>query len=661
MKENHNESDEEFEEVKEDEEEWKQKLRKRDLQRVDHSTINYMPFRKDFYIEVPEIAKMPSEQVELLLQSLDNIKVKGKNCPRPIKGFHQCGLNDKILETLKKHNYETPTPIQAQAIPTIMSGRDVIGIAKTGSGKTLAFLLPMLRHILDQPLPKPGEGPIGIIMAPTRELAVQIHAELRRFCKKVGIKSVCIFGGSGISHQIGDLKRGAAVAVCTPGRMIDILCTNAGRVTNLKRVTYLVLDEADRMFDMGFEPQIMRIIDNIRPDRQTVMFSATFPKQVETLARKILKRPVEIVVGGVSVVCSDVTQIIEVRSEESKFARLLQLLGEWNTKGSILIFVNQQDDCDTIFRKLINAGYQCCSLHGGKDQMDRASTITDFKSQIYPVMVATSVAARGLDVPSLVLVINYEVPNHYEDYVHRCGRTGRAGRAGTAVTFIAPEQEQFAQDLRKALKLSKVDIPVDLQKLVDSHTAKVAAGKATQHGTGFGGSGYKFDEAEAQAKKVAEKLQKKADGEDEDEDEEEQVESEEEAPPPRHQPVNPDNPDKIDIWSIINKNHPGVIEQAGHFYEEVEINDYPQQARWKVTHKDALLPIIEFTECAITTRGTYVPAGKSPAPGERKLYLYIEGPDKRSVLSAKSSIKQMLKEAAATALPEPTFSGKYTV
>jgi len=500
-------SDDEYEGLDSDDEEWKQKIRKRELQRVDHSTINYMEFRKDFYIEVPEIAKLSKSEVKEYRSSLGNIRIRGKKCPRPIKGFHQCGLSDRILETLKKHAYTKPTPIQAQAIPAIMSGRDVIGIAKTGSGKTLAFLLPMLRHILDQPLPTNGEGPIGIIMAPTRELAVQIHLELRRISKHLGIKSVCIFGGSGISHQIGDLKRGAAVAVCTPGRMIDILCTNAGRVTNLRRVTYLVLDEADRMFDMGFEPQIMRIIDNIRPDRQTVMFSATFPRQVEAAARKILKRPIiEIIVGGVSVVCSDVKQIVEVRSPATRFARLLQILGEWNDKGSILIFVNQQDECDNIFRRLCQVGHKCSTLHGGKDQMDRASTIADFKSEQVPIMVATSVAARGLDVQSLNLVINYSVPNHYEDYVHRCGRTGRAGRAGTAITFISEEEEQFAPDLEKALRDSGRDVPDELKKLSENYLYKVNIGDAEKHGSGFGGSGYKFDEAEAQAKKKTRKI-----------------------------------------------------------------------------------------------------------------------------------------------------------
>ena len=210
-----------------------------------------------------------------------------------------------------------------------MSGRDVIGVAKTGSGKTVAFLLPMLRHIKDQRPLTSGEGPIGLIMTPTRELAVQIYNECRRFTKHLNLKVVCAYGGSPIKDNIAELKRGPEIVVCTPGRMIDVLCANSGRVTNLRRVTYLVLDEADRMFDLGFEPQVMKIVNNVRPSRQTVMFSATFPRQMEALARKILKRPLEITVGEKSVVASDITQVVEVLEEDAKFARLLGILGTW--------------------------------------------------------------------------------------------------------------------------------------------------------------------------------------------------------------------------------------------------------------------------------------------------------------------------------------------
>lgn len=231
-----------------------------------------------------------------------------------------------------------------------MSGRDVIGVASTGSGKTLAFLLPLLRHILDQPVLGDGEGPIGLIMAPARELAVQIYNESKKFTKALGLRVTAVYGGAGVADQIADLKRGAEIVVCTPGRMIDILTMQAGKLVSLDRVSFVVLDEADRMFDMGFEPQIKMIMQNVRPDRQTALFSATFPRTVETLAKKVLHMPLEIIVGGRSVASSSITQHVEIRDDDDKFMRLLQLLGVWYEKGNILVFVDTQSKCDTLFQ-----------------------------------------------------------------------------------------------------------------------------------------------------------------------------------------------------------------------------------------------------------------------------------------------------------------------
>lgn len=392
---------------------------KRELAKVDHSTTEYMPLRKSFYVEVPEISRMTQEEVDLYKEELEGIRVKGKGCPKPIKSWAQCGVTKKELEILKKLGYEKPTPIQCQAIPAIMSGRDLIGIAKTGSGKTLAFLLPMFRHILDQPPLADGDGPIALILTPTRELCMQIGRDSKKFTKPLGLSHVCVYGGTEISKQIAELKRGAEIIVCTPGRMIDMLAANSGRVTNLRRVTYIVLDEADRMFDMGFEPQVMRIMENIRPDRQTVLFSATFPRQMEALARRILTRPVEVQVGGRSIVCKEVEQHVVVLEEDQKFYKLLEILGHYQKQGSIIVFVDKQEHADTLLKDLMKASYPCMSLHGGIDQCDRDSTIMDFKAGRTKLLVATSVAARGLDVKQLVLVVNYDCPNHYEDYVHR--------------------------------------------------------------------------------------------------------------------------------------------------------------------------------------------------------------------------------------------------
>ncbi|KAH9912555.1 P-loop containing nucleoside triphosphate hydrolase protein [Fomitopsis serialis] len=235
------------------------------------------------------------------------------------------------------------------------------------------------------------------------------------------------------------MKKGAEIIVCTPGRMIGLLTANSSRVTNLKRVAYLVLDEADRMFDMGFEPQVMKIVSNIRPDRQTVLFSATFPKQMDSLAGRILWKPLEITIGGRSVVAPEIDQVVEIRDEDSKFNRLLEILGQTyneDPESRTLIFVNCQEAAGNLLRELMRKGYLCMSLHGGKDQVvqvDRDSTIADFKSGLVPIVIATSVAAYGLDVKQLKLGINYDVPNHMEDDVHRAGRTRRAGNKGTCV------------------------------------------------------------------------------------------------------------------------------------------------------------------------------------------------------------------------------------
>ena len=398
---------------------------------VNHDEIDYEPVKKNFYIEAKEISLMTKAEVKQLRVELDGIKCRGKKVPKPIKTWAQAGLNNRVHELIRRSGFEKPMPIQAQALPVIMSGRDCIGVAKTGSGKTLAYILPMLRHINAQEPLASGDGPIGMIMGPTRELVTQIGKDCKRYGKAMGFSAVSVYGGSGIAAQIGDLKRGAEIVACTPGRMIDLLTTGSGKITNLRRVTYMVLDEADRMFDMGFEPQITRILANLRPDRQTVMFSATFPHTMEALARAALDNPIEIQIGGKSVVNSDIEQLVELRPEEDRFLRVLELLGEWYERGKIIIFVASQDKADSTFKELLKSGYPCLSLHGGKEQSDRQSTISDFKSDVCNILVATSVAARGLDVKDLRLVINYDTPNHLEDYVHRVGRTGRAGQKGT--------------------------------------------------------------------------------------------------------------------------------------------------------------------------------------------------------------------------------------
>ncbi|KAA0720511.1 putative ATP-dependent RNA helicase DDX46 [Triplophysa tibetana] len=732
------------------------------LEPVDHKKIEYESFRKNFYVEVPEQAKMTPEEVNEYRLELEGILVKGKGCPKPIKTWVQCGISMKVLNALKKHNYEKPTPIQAQAIPAIMSGRDVIGIAKTGSGKTIAFLLPMFRHILDQRPVGEAEGPITVIMTPTRELALQITKECKKFSKSLGLRVVCVYGGTGISEQIAELKRGAEIIVCTPGRMIDMLGANSGRVTNLRRVTYVVMDEADRMFDMGFEPQVMRIIDNIRPDRQTVMFSATFPRSMEALARRILSKPIEVQVGGRSVVCSDVEQHVIVIEESKKFLKLLEILGHYQEKGSVIIFVDKQEHADSVLKDLMKASYPCMSLHGGIDQYDRDSIINDFKNGACRLLVATSVAARGLDVKQLILVVNYCCPNHYEDYVHRAGRTGRAGNKGYAYTFITAEQARYACDIIKALELSGSPVPSELELLWSSFKEQQKAeGKTIKSSSGFSGKGFKFDETEHALANERKKLQKHAlglhDSDDEDTalDIDEQIESmfnskkrvkdfsvpggagggagagvsggvsavsgqsnmatpsagniqkleiakklalkiqaqknlgaEAQdvmqqatnailrggtiiAPSVSAKTIAEQQAEKINAklnYTPVEKleeerQAAEATETVKRYEEELEINDFPQTARWKVTSKEALQRIGEYSEAAITIRGTYFPPGKEPKEGERKIYLAIESANELAVQKAKAEITRLIKEELIRLQNsyQPTSKGRYKV
>ena len=502
------------------------KRKKKDIPTVNHAKVAYQPFRKSFYHEPSELSEMTEADVADLRLELDGIKIRGVDAPKPVQKWSQCGLGVQSLEVIQKLGFEKPSSIQSQAIPAIMSGRDVIGVAKTGSGKTIAFLLPMFRHIKDQRPLDSLDGPVGLILSPTRELATQIHKECKPFLKALNLRAVCAYGGAPIKDQIADLKRGAEIIVCTPGRMIDLLAANSGRVTNLRRVTYVVLDEADRMFDMGFEPQVMKILANIRPDRQTVLFSATFPRQMESLARKTLAKPVEIVVGGRSVVAPEITQIVEVRPEEKKFIRLLELLGNLyaddnNQDDRALIFVDRQESADGLLHDLLKKGYPCMSIHGGKDQIDRDSAIDDFKAGITPILTATSVAARGLDVKQLKLVVNYDAPNHLEDYVHRAGRTGRAGNTGTAVTFITPDQDRYSLDIAKALRQSGQEVPEDLQKLVDGFIEKVKTGKEKVSGSGFGGKGLERLDQERDAARARERKAHKTGDEPDDDDKDE--------------------------------------------------------------------------------------------------------------------------------------------
>jgi len=485
---------------------------KKELPPTDHAKIKYMEFKKNFYIECRDLTNMKAHEVDSFRKASGDIRVRGKYCPKPIKNFNQSGLNDNILRQLARRGYEHPFPIQMQAIPALMCGRDVIGIAETGSGKTLAFLLPMFRHVMDQPILKDGDGFIGLIMGPTRELCTQISKEAGKFTDIVGLKTVACYGGTALGEQLGQLKRGCEIVVATPGRLIDVLTISNGKVTNLRRVTFLVLDEADRMFDMGFEKQISQVIRNLRPDRQVAMFSATFPPHIEGLAKKLLHKPLEIVIGQRGGTASRIVQKVEVMSQERKFYRLLQLLGEWSDHGQIIIFVSKQNDVDNLFDQLFKHGYSALTLHGGQDQTDREFSISDFKEGVRTILIATSIASRGLDCKAVVLVINYAAPDHLEDYVHRIGRTGRAGQAGFAYTFITDEESDKAQELIDAVRQAGQEVPSELVVLAEKHAVQVSMGTAKKRKKwgGFGGRSFTFDNTE-KSRQQKEKETAKAD------------------------------------------------------------------------------------------------------------------------------------------------------
>lgn len=499
---------------------------KKTLPQVDHSTIDYKPFTKNLYVQVKEITAMKDHEVDDFRRSNADIRVRGKNCPRPIKTFLQCGLPEKILKLLEKRECEKPFPIQMQVIPALMCGRDIIGVAQTGSGKTLAYILPVVRQALHQlPDREGGYPPVGLIVAPTRELALQIQRECNIFCKAVGITSVCAFGGGPMGEQLSALKKGCEILVGTPGRLIDVLTTSNGKITNLRHVTFLVLDEADRMFDMGFEPQIGMFLQSTRPDKQVAMLSATLPTHVEALARQCLKKPLEITVGERNTAAVNVTQFVEVLEESQKFYRLLQILGEWHEHGSVIIFVHQQKDVDEMFTELLKFGYPALALHGGQDQHDRDFTVQDFKDGVANILVATSVAARGLDVKKVILVVNFKVPDHLEDYIHRIGRTGRAGKAGFAYTFIQPDEGDRAQDMLDALRQCGQKVPEKLKRLCEDFQSQVNRGEAKKRRKwgGFGGKGFKYDSTELsrQQKERTKAKKESAIGEDFASDEEE--------------------------------------------------------------------------------------------------------------------------------------------
>lgn len=454
---------------------------------LDHSSIDYEPFNKDFYEEKPSISGMSEQDVADFRKSLA-IRVSGFDVPKPVKLFEDCGFSAILMNAIRKQGYEKPTSIQCQALPIILSGRDIIGIAKTGSGKTAAFVLPMIVHIMDQPELQKEEGPIGVICAPTRELAHQIFLEAKKFAKPHGIRVSAVYGGMSKFDQFKELKAGCEIVVATPGRLIDLLKMKA---LTMMKATYLVLDEADRMFDLGFEPQIKSIVGQIRPDRQTLLFSATMPRKVEKLARESLSDPIRVTVGEVGRANEDITQVVNVLpSDSEKMPWLLGRLPGLIDDGDVLVFASKKTTVDEIEKQLIQNGFKVAALHGDKDQASRMETLQKFKSGTYHVLIATDVAARGLDIKSIKSVVNYDIARDMDMHVHRIGRTGRAGdKDGTAYTLITHKEARFAGELVNSLIAAGQNVAMELMDLAmkdGRYRSKRDARKGGKKGGGRG-------------------------------------------------------------------------------------------------------------------------------------------------------------------------------
>ncbi|GFR14385.1 probable ATP-dependent RNA helicase DDX17 [Trichonephila clavata] len=425
-----------------------------------------MPFQKDFYHEHPNVQRRSTQEAESYRNHYE-ITIRGPNIPKPVANFDEGCFPDYVMEAVRLQQYQHPTAIQAQSWPIALSGRDLVGIAQTGSGKTLAYILPSIVHINHQPPLERGDGPIVLVLAPTRELAQQIQQVANDFGHTSRVRNTCVFGGAPKGPQIRDLERGAEICVATPGRLIDFL--EAG-VTNLRRCTYLVLDEADRMLDMGFEPQIRKILEQIRPDRQTLMWSATWPKEVRALAEDFLKDYVQINIGALQLCANhNITQIIDVCEEHEKENKLFKLLEEImsQTDNKTIIFAETKRKVDDLTKRMRRDGWPAMCIHGDKSQPERDWVLNEFRTSRSPILVATDVAARGLDVDDIKFVINFDYPNCSEDYVHRIGRTARSNKSGTAYTFFTTSNAKQANDLISVLQEANQAINPRLYDIAD--------------------------------------------------------------------------------------------------------------------------------------------------------------------------------------------------
>ena len=383
-------------------------------------------------------------------------------------GFEGLGISPNILQILESLHFSVPTPIQHKAIPIGIEGQDLIGIAQTGTGKTLAFAIPMIQSLARTK----GQG---LVIVPTRELALQVHEEVQKIGRPLGAQAIVLIGGAPMGRQISDIKRNPHIIIATPGRLIDHMNS---KTVSLEKVNVLVLDEADRMLDMGFAPQIERIIKQVPHQRQTMLFSATIPDQIMKIAQKYMKLPLRVEVAPSGTAAENVEQELYVVRQDSKLSLLATILAEY--KGSVLVFSRTKYGAKRITHAVNGMGHKSAEIHSNRSLAQRREALDGFKNGKYRVLIATDIAARGIDVKGIELVINYDLPDNAEDYVHRIGRTGRAGHAGTAISFATPQQRadvmRIEQLIRRSIPASQLPatmIPVSVAPMrfepSDSH------------------------------------------------------------------------------------------------------------------------------------------------------------------------------------------------
>ena len=359
--------------------------------------------------------------------------------------FHALGLSEPLIKGVLASGYTTPTPIQAKAIPVALAGRDLTGCAQTGTGKTAAFVLPLLDRLLPAPPSKKWRPVRALVVTPTRELALQVEESVRTYGAYTGLRSVAVYGGVGMHPQLQAFRRGVDVVIATPGRLLDHL--NQGAL-DLSRVEVLVLDEADRMLDMGFVPDVRRIVAKLPKQRQTLLFSATMPPAIRALAASLQDRPERVEVGERRNPAATVTQRVYRVATEQKTDLLLHVL-RTEPAENVLVFSRTKRRADRIAKRLAQSGISAEAIHSDRSQAQRTRTLAGFKRGAFQVLVATDVAARGIDVDGITHVINFDTPNQAEDYIHRIGRTGRAHATGDALTFVAADEEGYLREIER--------------------------------------------------------------------------------------------------------------------------------------------------------------------------------------------------------------------